>query len=239
MPVIIMNAWKSPIVLAPSYGPEVSLQLALDGTDGATSTTDDSNYNHPVVFNGTAQLDTAQKKNGTSSLLLDGNSDYISVADDPTLDFGGNDYTVECHVRFNGDPGTAQMAFVSKWAAPTQWSYYFGLRNNELVAFDSTVGSDGNAILAEAWNPAGATWYHIAFCREYDGVGGSDMRVFVDGIQQGTDNPIGVIAVWDSSTDVRIGSFEASPFDYLNGWIDNVIITKGVCKYTGNFTPPA
>ena len=60
--------------------PKVKLLLPFDGSNGATSTTDSSNANNSVTFVGTAQLSTAQSKFGGSSLLLDGNSDYISVS---------------------------------------------------------------------------------------------------------------------------------------------------------------
>ena len=59
--------------------PKVKLLLPFDGSNGATSTTDSSNTNNSVTFAGTAQISTAQSKFGGSSLLLDGNSDYVYV----------------------------------------------------------------------------------------------------------------------------------------------------------------
>ena len=56
---------------------KVSLLLPFDGSDTATSTSDESDNSHTITFGGTAQLDTAQKKFGTASLLLDGDSDYV------------------------------------------------------------------------------------------------------------------------------------------------------------------
>ena len=61
------------------YFPQTELLLPFDGTNGATTTTDSSNSNNSVTFAGTAQLSTAQSKFGGSSILLDGNSDYITV----------------------------------------------------------------------------------------------------------------------------------------------------------------
>ena len=59
---------------------KVSLLLPFDGSDTATSTSDESDNSHTITFAGTAQLDTAQKKFGTASLLLDGDSDYVKSA---------------------------------------------------------------------------------------------------------------------------------------------------------------
>ena len=60
--------------------PKVKLLLPFDGSNGATSTTDSSNSNNTISFAGTAQISTAQSKFGGSSLLLDGNSDYLAVS---------------------------------------------------------------------------------------------------------------------------------------------------------------
>ena len=62
------------------YFPQTSLLLPFDGSDAATSTSDLSNRNGTVSFAGTAQLSTGQSKFGGSSLLLDGNSDYVSIS---------------------------------------------------------------------------------------------------------------------------------------------------------------
>ena len=73
----------------PSAGFNANLKLLLhfDGSDGATTTTDSSNNERTITLAGDAQLDTAQKKFGTASLLLDGNGDLASAADDGDFDF--------------------------------------------------------------------------------------------------------------------------------------------------------
>ena len=70
----------------------VSLLIPFDGSDTATSANDDSSNSHTITFAGTAQLDTAQKKFGTASLLLDGDSDYVTVGDSDHLDFAAGDF---------------------------------------------------------------------------------------------------------------------------------------------------
>ena len=208
--------------------------------DATTPATDQSTSNHTLTFNATAQLDTAQSKFGTASLLLDGNSDYVSITDSVDWAFGSGEWTIECHVRFNGDPGTAQMNFVNQWTnAGSQKSWWVGYRNNSLQAFTSATGSNGLFILNRAWNPAGDTWYHVAFCRE--NLATNVIRAFVDGVQIGADdtsinaNP----THFNPTSDVWIGAYNGDAFDWLNGWVDNVRITKGVCRYTTTFTPPS
>ncbi len=68
----------------------VSLLANFDGTDGATSSVDESENTHVLIFSGDAQLDTAQKKFGTASLLLDGTGDYVRalMSDDSNSEAG-------------------------------------------------------------------------------------------------------------------------------------------------------
>jgi len=226
-------------VITDPYWANVVLLAPFDGADAATTATDQSTSNHTLTFNATAQLDTAQSKFGTASLLLDGNSDYVSITDSADWAFGSGEWTIECHVRFNGDPGTAQMNFVNQWTnAGNQKSWWVGYRNNSLQAFTSSTGSNGLFILNRAWNPAGDTWYHIAFCRE--NLATNVIRAFVDGVQIGADDTsINANPTHNNPTsDVWIGAYNGDAFDWLNGWVDNVRITKGVCRYTTTFTPP-
>ena len=76
--------------------------LHFDGADTSTTITDESGKTWTPA--GTAQIDTAQYK-WTSSLLLDGNSDYISTPDHDDFNVGSGDFTIDFWVRFNSVPG--------------------------------------------------------------------------------------------------------------------------------------
>lgn len=76
------------------------LLLHFDGADGATSTVDATGRHSTINFRGDAQLDTAQKKFGTSSLLLDGTGDYIDLPDSDDWDILGGAVTDEWTVDF-------------------------------------------------------------------------------------------------------------------------------------------
>lgn len=214
---------------------DVSFHSHFDGTDAATTAIDNSDQAATITFVGNAQIDTAQSVFGGASLLLDGTGDYCTVPDHATLDLSNSDFTIEGLMRFNGDPGTANMALASKWTeAGNLRSWFCGLRNNALVFQHSTNGTDVITTLSEAWNPAGDTWYHVAFVRD-----GSAMRVFVDGVQLGTDDStVSTDTFFDSTALAWFGAFDGTGNDYMNGWIDEVRILKGTSFYTGTFTPP-
>jgi len=221
------------------YFSSVTLLVPFDGADAATTAPDLSNENHTLTFNDNAQLDTAQFKFGSASALFDDVDDYVSIPHATSLQPLTVSFTVECHVRFNGDPGTDWHTFVGKWGAAGAKEWWVGYRNNELNAFLSSSGSNGIFLADVAWDPAGDTWYHIAFVFDRD-IATDETRVYVDGTQVGSsDTTLNTYATFfNSSHDLWIGRYNADANDPMDGWIDNVRITKGVARYSGTFTPP-
>lgn len=208
-----------------------------NAADASSDFFDESQYIHSPTAVGNAQIDTAQFKFGTASLLLDGTGDFTRLPDPSGFNFSNNEWTVEFHIRFDGDPGTASMALTSKYD-PADKEWLFELNNNVLEGTFSTDGSADIAMFSEAWNPVGDTWYHLAFCR--DNSGGSDVvRVFVDGVQLGSDNTSVNGTTFNSSDGQwRIGAGGNSGDIIVACWIDNYRVTNGSTRYTTNFTPP-
>ena len=211
----------------------VSLLANFDGADADVIYTSEDDALQIATFVGTAALDTAQFQFGTSSLLVDGNSDYITFPNSTDFDFGAGDFTIECWVRFNGDPGTANMAFIVKWNTSPLRSWFLGLVNNQLDFSYSITGSDVVTI-DEAWNPVGSQWYHLAVVRS-----GNFIELFVDGASLGAATAMSD-TIATVSTVVSVGSNENSGVyaNFMNGWIDDVRITKGVGRHAVEFTPP-
>jgi hypothetical protein len=215
---------------------KVSLLLPFDGSDTATSTSDESDNSHTITFAGTAQLDTAQKKFGTASLLLDGDSDYIQVADHDSFDFGAGNFTAECWIRF---AALGNNTIFSHWANGTasSMSYYLTYFNSSgILRLGYYLGS--NLDTSYSWSPSTGTWYHIALERS-----GTTLKVYIDGTSV-ISVSASTTALRDSEDPFRVGVFNdgstGSPsLDwYFNGHIDDLRITKGIARYGTNFTPP-
>ena len=215
---------------------KVSLLLPFDGSDTATSTSDESDNSHTITFAGTAQLDTAQKKFGTASLLLDGDSDYIQVADHDSFDFDAGNFTVECWIRF---AALGNNTIFSHWANGTasSMSYYLTYFNGSGILRLGHYLS-GNADTSYSWSPSTGTWYHIALERS-----GTTIKVYIDGTSV-ISVAASTTALRDSEDPFRVGVFNdastGSPsLDwYFNGHIDDLRMTKGLARYGTNFTPP-
>jgi len=204
-----------------------------DGTDGSTAFYDDSPNNYTVTAYGDAQIDTAQKKFGTGSLLLDGTGDYAGLPSAAGLS-GAGDFVVDCWSRFNSLP--ASFTIAGQWdnnqnswlllPVPILNSFYF---------YYSTNGSGSYTTLTFAWTPSVDTWYHIAIVRS-----GSNLYAFIDGTQIGTTKNIGTASLHSSSDIVNIGAHKSGTLEAMDGWIDEFRISKGTDRgWTSDFTPPS
>ncbi len=220
------------------YFPKVTVLLPFDGTNGATSTTDSSNSNHTVTFGGDAEISTAQSKFGGSSLSLDGNGDYVELPQS-TNQLVSEDFTIEFWFRINSGAGSETCAlFGSYYTTPTGKGMILqSTPTYNHVHFVWHYGASNWASLNETTGTRTAlsnnTWYHVAVTRS-----GSTWRLFLDGTQE--DSVTQSSYITDSGSTSRVGSYGPSytALHRLNGYIDDFRITKGLARYTSNFTPP-
>jgi hypothetical protein len=229
---IITGAEKTPV--DPLFN-NVSLLLHGNGVNGSTSITDNSPTPKTVTAVGNAQISTAIADpfgNSTRGVLaLDGAGDYLQVADTSDLRLGSDDFTVETWVNLT--VGTASVYWMSKYSIFVGGSgvVFAVLRNNHptnprgfFAIFGTSAAFFGSNLIADN------TWHHLAFTRSSGSV-----RAFVDGVQAGTvfANSLNIA----DTAALRIGASNDSDA-FANGYIDDLRITKGVARYTANFTPP-
>lgn len=213
----------------------------FDGTDGATSATDEKS--HAITFAGNAQLDTAQFKFGTASLLLDGTGDSISCADSDDWTPGSGSWTVEGFVRFNNkDSNSGNQVFVSQYLnTGNQRAWFIRLTGgNTLTAYVANVGTANGSIIGTAsagltasWTPNNNQWYYIVLERDVD-----TWYLGIDNTQVNTSTTAGE-SVFNSTEPLRFGCFNSSGLtQFVDGWLDEWRITKGVARYHGSFSVP-
>jgi len=202
------------------YFPQTRLLLPFDGANTATTTSDLSNGNHSVTFNGNAQISTAQSKFGGSSCYFDGTGDYLSVPSSSDFVWAGA-FTLECWVRFSSLSGSPYVT-----TSGTDDDYFHRIRyvsSGWNIAMLSTVLSGGTDSLSVD------TWYHIALVRKSD-----NTTVFYrDGVSKATGTVSGTI---NNNNGLLFGKYSGGY--YLNGYIDDVRVTQSLARYTSAFTPP-
>ena len=210
----------------PGLDNQVVLLLHFDGADGATSFTDFSPSHHTITPAGTAQVDTAQSKFGGASLLLDGSGDYLTVPDHANWDYGTGDFTIDYWVRFNSVSNDQAMV------ASQIGNGGMGI----LIRFGS-AGASGVSVFINSteytftWTPSTNTWYHVALTRS-----GTNLRAFIDGTQVGT-TQTNSTDITGSTAVFTVGARNGGG-NALNGWLEELRVSKGIARWTTNFTPP-
>lgn len=212
---------------------ETVLLLHLEGSDGAQTTTDSSASAHTVTFAGTAQIDTAQYKFGSSSLLLDGNSDYLSIADSDNWYFNA-DMTLEMFIRSNTLPadGNTQVLFSQRADASNYWFVEI-LRIGSTYYLKINIYASGSAVVEQfgTITISTGTWYHVALCRETNTWSG-----FFNGTRSFSATDTDGFA--NLAAPLIIGQLNSNY--YWNGWMDEIRISKGTARYSGaTYTVPS
>lgn len=231
--------------LAAVYGPatdphfaSVSLLLHMEGADASTTFTDSSSNAHTVTAAGDAQLDTSvSPPYSTSAGLFDGTGDYLSVPDHASLDFGTGDFTIEGWFR------AANFT-----AVPFLWHKFgagSGASNGWFIEVDAThiyAGKGVNTLNTDfgsfSISISTNTWYHLAITRT-----GNNLQAFLGGNSVGTFTPGGggIATNVDNASPCILGGGGGSFFTTanLNGRMKDWRVTKGVRRYTANFSVPS
>lgn len=193
---------------------------------------DVSNSGHTLTVAGSAARDTTDKKFGDSSYTFSADGDQVEAADSSDWDFGSGEWTVECWVRFDSAPsGSDDPVFVSQFLnTGNQRSWMFWLQNGSL---DFTYTTDGSSQVAvgDSWSPSSLTWYFLAACRV-----GNEIIVYIDGVEHARETHS--VTFFDGTGLLTIGAPDNATVNHFQRNIDEVRITKGVGRYSTNFTPP-
>jgi hypothetical protein len=180
---------------------------------------------------GNAQIDTTTKKYGTGSMEFDGTGDYL-ILNGATTDafaFGSGDFTIEFWLNLSSTSG-AQIAYDGRPSSEQTTQPTIYMNGASLRYYANGVDRITGANLSTS------TWYHIAVSRS-----GTSTKLFVDGTQSGstyTDSTVYTntsARPWIGADSFNSGS---PPANFLNGFIDDFRVTKGVARYTANFTAP-
>jgi len=179
---------------------------------------------------GNTQVSTAQAKFGTTSINLDGTGDTLYAAQPSSnFAFGTGDFTVEGWVYVSAATPTAGGVF-------QQGTTLFPADTVNSVAFGTVTAGQtwqiyaGNAPSTSATTWTTGTWYNFAVVRS-----SGTTKLYIDGVS--------VISLADTvnytGTYMGMGAiYGAAPYN-LNGYIQDFRVTKGVARYTANFTPSA
>jgi hypothetical protein len=207
------------------FTPPTSPVTAITNTSLLLNYTNAGIYDASVQNNGitvsSAQASTTQYKWSPSSMKFNGTTDYLSMVSNPALNLGTGSFTVEAWINLS-----AMSSDYFVISAAGTGGAFFGFQGS------TNIGYGRNAV---AWDYTVASgmsvgvWYHIAWCRS-----STSMRIFVNGTQVGTTQTTSqAYDLTTTSTNVANQGLY-----YLNGYIQDLRITKGIARYTANFSVP-
>lgn len=180
----------------------------------------DSELTPKSVTNNNVTFSSSVKKFGSHSAYFNGSNAYLTVPDSDDFAFGSGDFTVDLWVNFNN---IGPQCLIGQ----TDGSGYMGLYINL-----SGLRYDSNCIsMGYSWSErTTGVWYHIAVVRS-----SSTAYLFIDGIQKASASVSG--SEPNINSILYIGRY--SDGQYVNGYMDEVRISKGIARWTSNFTPPS
>lgn len=179
----------------------------------------------PTITSSGVTVSTAQRKFTTSdSFYFNGSNSYLQVSDCSTV-FGTGDWTIEAWVHMTSVTGSRNIYDGRGSATQNIPTIYY---NGALYYY--TAG--GNRITGGTLSAD--TWYHIAVARS-----GTSTKMFVDGTQVGSTYSDSINYVRDSlARSAYWGNYAGNlGGDYI-GYMQNMRITRGLARYTANFTAP-
>ena len=210
------------------YFPQTKLLLPFDGANGATTTSDLSNTNATVTFNGNSQISTAQSKFGGSSLYFNGTAgDNVTLPAGSAYRFGA-DFTVEMWFYMNAF-NTYSILYQTYGGTATS-ALQIQIRSaisDKIRTWYNTGGS--NSAFDSNTSLSTGQWYHFALTRS-----GATVTYWLNGTSDGTMTTTYLMGRDDE--DVKIGAGNSS--STFDGYIDDMRVTNGVARYTSTFTPP-
>lgn len=224
----------SPSPTLPGNGNDAYTVLLIHSnhTDGATGFQDASlgaSEPHPITPYGDAQHDTDYAKFSQSSICFDGTGDYLRIPDSIDWDFGSGDFTVDFWIRTTASQPDNKIIGQWRWEEQER-SWQFRIYHGTI---EFSLDDDGGLpyfALTSSGSLNDGEWHHVAGAKS-----ATDVYLFIDGHEDDNGTFSGVIN--NNSDDLFIGS-NVYESQFLDGHLDEIRITKGLARWTTDFTPP-
>ena len=205
--------------------------LLLQGTDAGII--DKAQSAKSVKLLGNTKSSTTQTKFLSSSMAFDGTSDYIAFTSD--LYGWAGDFAVEAWV-YHTSFSQYSNAIYTTGANGSLGADFFELGANSSGRYQVFWGAGTPLILAPVSDAVPLnTWSHIALTRS-----GSTLRLYLNGSESASTTKSGALP--SSTTDRSFIGTQAysagAATRSFYGYMSDVRLTKGLARYTANFTPP-
>lgn len=190
------------------------------------SLADASTSGHTVTANGGAATSTTQSKFGGTSLKFTATSaHWYSVPSHADFNFGSGDFTIDWWAYEIS--GTLPITSIAREATATYPPFILNYNSSIWMSSNGTFWDI--AAGCTFGTPVYNSWQHFEISRQ-----GNTFRTFRNGVQQ--DTWTSSLAFPSNSNPLSIGKCQNGG-SYMNGYMDEIRVSKGVCRHTANFTP--
>ena len=206
---------------------KVTALFNFDGSDGDTTTSglDSSNKNLTVSYSSGDELSNTQTKFGATSLYV---ADNVTISSSDGFNFGTGDFTIE------------------GWYYLTQFNNHFlydqyasgssGAGNNQIYVNSGEGGRirvyyNGSSKFTTTGGFSLNTWTHLAVVRS-----SGTITVYFNGTADATTQSYS--GQYGKTGDLYIGDQHTGGGGAPQMYVDDLRVTKGVARYTSNFTAP-
>jgi hypothetical protein len=218
----------TPVAGDPNFS-SVALLLHADGS-GSTFV-DSSGTPKTITAVGGATQSTAQSKFGGKSALFSASGDYLSLADNDSLELSNSDFAIEFFLLTTTSTQYATLASrVPGSFASGMWSLFINYASStagDITLFAGDINGGVSPVLTGGSGLRDGAWHHVALSRS-----GSAWSLYADGTRVATATSSATIA--NISGGIRIGADEYYGRQFT-GNIDEFRLTLGSARgYTGS-----
>lgn len=221
------SSYTAPTDTDPYYN-NVVLHMHMEGLNGSTQFVDQKGktvtVSNATISNLQAKFgNTSGYFNGASNISFDGSSDFS---------FGSGAFTIECWINCSN---TTKANFIYDTRAAGDAS---GVGDIAISIYNGKLGAFINDVytveIGSLCSVSSNQWYHIAFVRTAAGI----CTLYKDGVAAATCTTTASVGV--GANRPIIGSYGTTPNDAQSflGHIDEARVTKGIARYTSNFSVP-
>jgi len=213
---------KGTAVYTGAFTPPTAPVTAITNTSLLLNSTNAGIYDAAVQNNaltaGDAQVSISQYKWSPTSMRFDGTGDWLTIPANPAFAFGTGNFTIECWI-YVPSPSDSPI-FETR-------SVGLGTDGFTLTAFNSTTIRifTSSALITGTVSNYSSVWTYVAVVRS-----GATTTLYVNGTSVGTSTSLGNL----TNSDLIVGGGRyatgATITASLNGYIQDLRITKGVAR---------
>jgi hypothetical protein len=167
---------------------------------------------------GNAQISTTQSKWGGSSMAFDGTGDWLTSVNNPAFNLGSGDFTVELWLYITTNQSANTIVSNRSGGSGTNTMLQFYGATNRIDWHTGTA-----IVLSASSTISTTTWTHVAVSRA-----SGTIKMFFNGTQVATASDT---RDYSYNGPTQVGYEAYGTAGYLNGYIQDLRITKGYARY--------